>query len=83
MDLAVGGGGLVSLLVHLFIWHEIWRLGRYLWHIPTYGPFIVVFLGLLLIGATVWRRTRGPIRLRRWRGRGLTGYGSGTGPRDW
>jgi uncharacterized membrane protein YgcG len=84
--LALGGGGLASLLIHLFIWHELFRLVRYLWRIPTYGPFIVILLALLLVGAAIWRRSRGPIR---WGGRrgGSSGYGRGGGssggPRDW
>jgi hypothetical protein len=77
MHIAVGGGGLASLIIHLFIWHEILRLVRLLWHIHTFGPFIVVALGLLLVAAVVWQR-------RRRRGRaGSAGYSSGTGPRDW
>jgi hypothetical protein len=91
--LALGGGGIGSLLIHLFIWHEIWRLVLLLWRIHTVGPFLVVLLGLGLIGAIVWRRGRGPIRWgrgpvrwgRRRAGysRGSTRYGTGSGPRDW
>ncbi len=89
---ALGGGGIASLLVHLFIWHEIFRLVRFLWRIPTFGPFIVVLLGLVFIGLIVWRQSRGPVRSgggsMRWSGRrggGSSGYGgdSGSGPRDW
>ena len=76
------GGGLASLLIHLFIWHEIFRLVRFLWHIHTFGPFLVLLLGGLIVGALVWRRHRGSFRFGRRRG-GLTGYGSGSGPRDW
>ena len=88
---ALGGGGIGSLLIHLFIWHEIFRLFRYLWHIHTFGPFIVVLLGLIIVGLIVWRQSggpmsRGPIRWGRRRG-GSTGYGSGSSrdrsPRDW
>jgi hypothetical protein len=78
---ALGGAGLGSLLIHLIIWHELWRLVRFLWHIHTFGPYIVILLGLLVAGALVWRRHRGGWRFGR-RG-GLTGYGSGSGPRDW
>jgi hypothetical protein len=88
--LALGGAGIGSLLIHLFIWHEIFRLFRYLWHIPTVGPFIVVLLGLILVGGLVWRQSRGPMSRGpiRWsRRRGSTsGYGSSDGargPRDW
>jgi hypothetical protein len=81
--LTLGGGGLAHLILRLFIWHEIGRLVRYLWRIPTFGPFIVVGLGCVLIGLAVWRRYHG----RGWTGRrrrgGSTGYGSGSGPRDW
>ena len=80
--LALGGGGLVHLIVRLFIWHEIGRLFRYLWHIPTFGPFIVVALGCVLVGLAVWRHYHG----RMWGSRrrsGSAGYGSGSGPRDW
>jgi hypothetical protein len=80
--LALGGGGLAHWIIRLFIWHEIFRLIRYLWRIPTFGPFIVVLLGLIVVGLIVWRRSRGPIRWGRRRG-GSTGYGSGGGPRDW
>ncbi len=81
--LALGGGGLGHWIVRLFIWHEIWRLFRYLWRIPTFGPFIVVALGLILVGLVVWRQVRGPIRWSRGRARGSAGYGTGAGPRDW
>jgi hypothetical protein len=84
--LALGGGGIASLLVHLFIWHEIFRLVRFLWRIPTFGPFVVVLLGLLFIGLIVWRQSRGPIGAgggsSRW-GRRRSGGDSGSGPRDW
>jgi hypothetical protein len=88
--LALGGGGIGSLLIHLFIWHEIFRLFRYLWRIPTFGPFIVVLLGLILVGVLVWRQSRGPMSRGpiRWgrRGGSSSGYGSSgrdSGPRDW
>lgn len=80
--LALGGGGLAHWLIRLFIWHEIWRLIWYLWRIPTFGPFLVIALGCVLVGSAVWRGYHGPI----WRGRrrgGSTGYGTGAGPRDW
>jgi hypothetical protein len=88
--LALGGGGIGNLIIHLFIWHEIFRLIGFLWRIPTFGPFVVVLLGLLLVGLVVWRQARGPIRSGngpiRWgrrRSSPSTGYGSGSGPRDW
>jgi hypothetical protein len=79
---ALGGGGIANLLIHLFIWHEIFRLFRYLWRIPTFGPFIVVLLGLIVVGLIVWRRSGQPTRWGRRRS-GSTSYGSGSGPRDW
>lgn len=79
--LALGGGGLAHWIIRLFIWHEIFRLIRYVWHIHTFGPFIVVVILLAIVGLTVWRRQRGP---RPWRRqRGSTSGGTGTGPRDW
>jgi hypothetical protein len=83
--LALGGSGLAGLIIRFFIWHEIWRLVRFLWRIPTYGPFLVILLALILVGLLVWRQQRGQLRFRR-RGRngsGSAGYGSGSGPRDW
>jgi hypothetical protein len=89
--LALGGGGLGHWIVRLFIWHELFRLLRYLWRIPTVGPFLVVLLGLIIVGLLVWRQARGPRGPGgRWRGRpgggggqGPGGSGSGPGPRDW
>lgn len=81
--LALGGGGLAHFIVRLFIWHEIGRLFRYLWRIPTFGPFIVIGIVLVMVGLVVWRRVRGPYWGRRRRATGSTGYGTGSGPRDW
>jgi hypothetical protein len=82
--LALGGGGLGSLIVHIIIWHEIWRLIRYVWRIPTVGPFLVILVIAALVAAGIWRRQRGPF-LRRRQGSGSTGPGTGSdsGPRDW
>jgi len=82
--LALGGGGLAHWIVRLIIWHEIWRLFRYLWRIPTFGPFIVIGLVLVVVGLLVWRQARGTAQWGRRRGGGA-GYGTGTGggPRDW
>jgi len=81
---ALGGGGIANLLIHLFIWHEIFRLFRYLWRIPTFGPFIVVLLGLILVGLIVWRQSGRPTRLGRRQGSsGRYGNGNDKGPRDW
>ena len=80
LHVALGGGGLVHWLVRLFIWHEIFRLFRYLWRIPTFGPFIVVILGLILVGIIVWRTSRNN---RSTRGTSGPPPGSGSGPRDW
>jgi hypothetical protein len=82
VHVSLGGGGLGSLLVHIIIWHELWRLIRYVWHIHTFGPFIVVLIIAALVGAEVWRRHRGAWRPRR-RNQGFSGSGSQTGPRDW
>ncbi len=78
---AIGGGGLAHWIVRLFIWHEIFRLARYLWRIPTFGPFIVILILAVLIGLSIWRKQHGPIRRRGQRG--SAGQGAGTGPRDW
>jgi hypothetical protein len=68
--LAIGGGpGIAHFLIRLFIWHEIWRLARSLWHIPTFGPWIVVLIGSVLLGLLLWRQQRGPLRLHGRRGR--------------
>jgi hypothetical protein len=81
---ALGGGGIANLLIHLFIWHEIFRLFRYLWRVPTFGPFIVILLGLVVVGLIAWRRSGRPVRWGRRRG-SSAGYGnrSDSGPRDW
>jgi hypothetical protein len=73
------GGGIGGLLIHLFIWHLIWRVMFYVWHIHTYGPFIFFAIIAAFIGYGIWRRQYGP---RRRRG-GSTGHGTGSGPRDW
>lgn len=80
--LTLGGGGLAHLIIRLIIWHEIWRLVRYLWRIPTFGPVIVIALGVIIVGLAVWRRFHGPIWASRKR-RGSADYGTGSGPRDW
>ena len=80
--LALGGAGIGGLLIHLFIWHMIWRLMFYVWHIHTFGPFIFFGIIAAFIGYHIWRRQSGPRPRRRRRG-GLAGYGSGSGPRDW
>ncbi len=86
-NLALGGGGLAHWLIRLFIWHAIWRLLRYLWHIHTFGPYIVIALVLVIAGLVIWRQSRGSVRLRRSRNSGPAGddrdSGTGTGPRDW
>jgi hypothetical protein len=80
-----GGGGLVHWLVRLVIWHEIWRVIRLIWRIPTFGPVLFVLIVLAVIGTGIWtgRGFRGPARLRRRRIGGSAGYGTGAGPRDW
>jgi hypothetical protein len=76
-----GGGGLARFLVHLFIWHEIWRFGRLIWHIPKFGPVIFFVIIAVLVAGSIYGS-----RLRSGRG----GFGSsarnrqtGSGPRDW
>jgi hypothetical protein len=78
---ALGGGGLAHLLVRLVIWHELWRIGRALWRIPTFGPIIVIVIVLTLLGLAVLRQSGF-----RWsrRGGGAPGRNqTGPGPRDW
>lgn len=79
--LALGGAGIGGALVHLLIWHLIWRAGLSLWRVPTVGPYLVISLIAVLVALGVVRRLRGP---RWWNNRGgSTGYGTGRGPRDW
>ena len=78
---AMGGGGLGHWIVRLFVWHEMFRLFRYLWDIHTFGPFIVLLIIAVLIGLAIWRRQHGPF-LRR-RQAGSAGRGTGSGPHDW
>jgi hypothetical protein len=83
--LAFGGAGIGGLIVHLIIWHLIWRLLALVWHIHTFGPVIVFAVIAAFIGYRVWRRQRGPggfTGFGRRRG-GSSGYGTGSGPRDW
>jgi hypothetical protein len=77
----LGGGGIGHVLLHLVIWHLIWRAGLGLWHIPTVGPFVVVLLIVAIVALVIVRKQRGP---RWWNNRGgSTGAGTGSGPRDW
>jgi hypothetical protein len=78
--LALGGGGIGGLLIHLFIWHAIWRLMFFVWHIHTFGPFIFFAIIAAFIGYGIWRRQGGGLLRRRG---GSSGYGTGSGPRDW
>jgi len=80
--LALGGGGLLHFIIRLIIWREIFRLFRYLWRIPTFGPYLCVLLGLVIIGLVIWQQ--------RWRANrnqrgqpGSNGHQSSSGPRDW
>ena len=50
-SVAVSGGGVGRFLVHVFIWHLIWRAALALWRIPTFGPVIVVMLVIALVAA--------------------------------
>ncbi len=82
--LALGGGGLLHWIIRLIIWRELFRLFRYLWRIPTFGPYLCVLLGLVIIGLLVWQQRW---RASRQRGRpgdgGTDGHQPGSGPRDW
>jgi hypothetical protein len=78
--LALGGGGLGGFILHLIIWHEIWRLILHVWRIHTYGPIIVILILVVLVAASIWRRQRGPFTRRR---QGGGSAGTGAGPRDW
>ncbi len=71
--LALGRGGLAHWIVRLFIWQEIWRFMRFIWLIPTFGPFIVVLIVAVIVGFIIWQQQH---RQRR-------RAGLGTGPRDW
>jgi hypothetical protein len=70
---ALGGGGLAHLIIRLFIWREIWRFIRLIWHIQTFGPWIVGLIVAVIIGLIVWRKQRGQ-RPR---------AGADTGPQGW
>ena len=84
-----GGGGLAHLILRLFIWHAIWRLGLLIWRVPTVGPGLVVLIVLALVALAIFRAGRG----RGWPGPGWPGRGRGdpfgdraggkAGPRDW
>jgi hypothetical protein len=84
--LAIGGGGIGSVLVHLFIWRLLWRLALLIWHIPVAGPAID---GLLVLAAValILRRSAG-LGMPRWPGQRRDGgqdrgQGTGQGSRDW
>jgi tetrahydromethanopterin S-methyltransferase subunit C len=74
----VGGGGLGRFLVHVCIWHLIWRATLALWRILTFGPVIVVVLVIALVAAGACRSGAG-----RYRRAGRYGCGTGDGPRGW
>jgi hypothetical protein len=80
--LALGGGGIGSFLVHLFIWHLIFRFVFAVWHIHTFGPIIVGLIVAGVVSLAILRSRRGS---RWWRGSrgGSMRYGTGGGPRDW
>lgn len=77
-SVALGGGGLGRFLVHVFIWHQIWRAALALWRIPTFGPVIVVMLVIALVAADA---CRSPARNDRRAGR--YGHRTRDGPRGW
>ena len=74
---ALGGTGLVHLILRLFIWRMIWRLGLLIWHIRTVGPVVLLLVVAVLIGVAVSRS-------RRRRARGTSdGTRPEPGSRDW
>jgi hypothetical protein len=76
-----GGGGLGHALVHLFIWHLIWRAGLGIWRVPTVGPFLIVAIGLAIVAVIALRAQRGP---QWWNHRGGSArQSSNRSPRDW
>ena len=76
-----GAGGLAHLILRLFLWRAIWRLGLRLWHVPTIGPGLVVLIVAVLAGLAVYRSSRGSWRPgARYRGGTRPGRRS---PRDW
>ena len=80
--LAVGGGGIASFLVHLFIWHLIFRSAFTIWHIHTFGPIIVGLIVAGVVALAILRSRRGRGWWRR-SGGGSMRRGTGMGPRDW
>lgn len=81
--LAIGGGGLGSGLFHLFIWRAIWRFGLAIWRIPTFGPIIIILLGLAAV-VLIIRHQAGLGRRGNGSGQAGTGRdGTGPGPRGW
>ena len=68
---ALGRGGLGHWIIRLFIWREIWRFVRFIWRIPTFGPFIAVLIVAVIIGLIIWRQQYTQRRR------------TGAGPRDW
>ncbi len=84
-----GGGGLAHLLIRLFIWHLIWRLGLLIWRVPTVGPELVVVIVIALVVLAILRSRRGS----GWPGSRWPGRRPGNpfrdrtsdeaGPRDW
>lgn len=65
--------GFGHAIVHLFIWHLIWRSGLGLWRIPAAGPFVVVLLIAAITALVIVCKQRGP---RWWNNRGgSTGAG--------
>ena len=54
-----GGGGLAHLILRLFIWRMVWRLGLLIWHIPAVGPGVFLLIVAVLIGVAIIRSRRG------------------------
>jgi hypothetical protein len=82
--LALGGGGLGGLLIHLIIFRLIRRSAVEIWRIHTFGPIIDIVLGVVLVALIILRAHRGRGWWRRRGGRPGFGSrsGSGSGPGD-
>jgi hypothetical protein len=92
--LALGGGGLGGLLIHLIIFRLIRRSAVGIWRIHTFGPIIDIVLGIVVVALIIIRAQR---RRGRWQRRprrsgadSRSGPGTGDdtsgwsrGPRDW
>ncbi|MGH3069612.1 MAG: hypothetical protein ACRDMI_13625 [Streptosporangiaceae bacterium] len=77
------------MILRLFIWRAIWRLGLLIWRVPTFGPSILLLIVLALVALAILRAGRG----RGWPGPRWPGHRGGgrfgdrgdgpASPRDW